>query len=934
MKKFFSALIVMLFTAITAGAQGMPAVPLDPNVRMGTLPNGLTYYIRHNEWPQRRADFYIAQKVGSMQEEEEQRGLAHFLEHMCFNGTTHFPGDGLKQYLERIGVRFGENLNAYTSFDETVYNINNVNVDIEGAVDSCILILHDWSHDLLLEGKEIDKERGVINEEWRLRRNAMMRMQEKAIADLFPGNRYGQRMPIGTMDVVMNFPHETLREYYRRWYRPDLQGLVIVGDVDPAQIESKLQQTFADIKAPAADAARREYFPVEDNKEPLVTIQTDKEQNVSLAMMFFKYPAMPREMKGTMQFYLQSYVWNAACTMLSQRVRELLTKPNPPFAQAYFGYEEYFVAKTTDALNATVVLADGAYTSGLAAMYRELVRAQRFGFTESEYSRFQQEFLSQLDAQYAQRDKVENSNYVNEYVRHFLDGVPAPGIEWEHETMKQLVPAIPLEVVNQAMATLPTEGRAIAFFMPEKEGTACPTKDEVLQALADVDKENIEGFKEEIDPRPLVEDFASSATVKKSTAGDYGSTVLTLSNGIRVHLLPTDHEPNSIRLQATSWGGTSLYPDSLYLIADNAQAVTLGGLGQFSAVQLHKKLSGIQASASPFIGDRSEGILAQCVKKDVETMLQLVYLLFQEPRRDDEVFASTMERTKAQLANADLNPRAALSDSVAAVLYDNNVRALRTRAADIDRLDYSRMLQIYRERFADPGDFEFYLVGDFQTDSIQPLLLKYIGGLPNKASRERYKTISKRMAQGQRTCIFDKEQDTPNANVNFFYHAAVKDTPKNEILGDMLEQVLTMMFTESVREDEGGSYGVPCSVSLSGYPRHQATAQIMLPTAPDKLDRMKQVIAADLDKLCAEGPTQEQLQKIKEYMVRSHAENLKKNQYWMQALVEKTRYKSDSVTGYEKTVQAVKAADIQKLARKIFKSGNCITVGMKTPTAQ
>ena len=435
-KRIYIVLFALVAVVMGISAQQMPNVPLDPAVKVGVLPNGLTYYIRHNEWPEKRCDFYIAQKVGSIQEEENQRGLAHFLEHMCFNGTTHFPGDGLKQYLERIGVKFGENLNAYTSFDETVYNINNVNVETAGAIDSCLLILYDWSHDLLLEDKEIDKERGVINEEWRVRRSAMMRMQEAAFKDLFVGSRYADRMPIGTMDIVMNFPYEDLRSYYRRWYRPDLQGLVIVGDVNPDEIEQKIKDMFADIAPAAADAAKREVIPVPDNDEPLVSIQKDKEQTAAYALLMFKHDATPREFKSTMPYLFLNYVKGAISGMFAERLEELSKKPDCPFVYAGVDFGEYLVAKSKESVNATIVMKEGKYLDGIAAVYRELLRAKRGGFTEAEYERFKQEYLSRLDAQFEARDKVQNTKYVNEYVRYFLDNEPTPGIEWEHQNMK------------------------------------------------------------------------------------------------------------------------------------------------------------------------------------------------------------------------------------------------------------------------------------------------------------------------------------------------------------------------------------------------------------------------------------------------------------------------------------------------------------------
>ncbi len=931
-KRIYIVLFALVATMMGASAQQMPNVPLDPAVKVGVLPNGLTYYIRHNEWPEKRCDFYIAQKVGSIQEEENQRGLAHFLEHMCFNGTTHFPGDALKQYLERIGVKFGENLNAYTSFDETVYNINNVNMETAGAIDSCLLILHDWSHDLLLEDKEIDKERGVINEEWRMRRSAMMRMQEAAFKDLYVGSRYADRMPIGTMDIVMNFPYEDLRSYYRRWYRPDLQSLVVVGDINPDEIEQKIKDMFADIAPAPADAAKREVIPVPDNDEPLVSIQKDKEQTAAYAILFFKHDATPRDFKDKVPYMMVRFIRNAVSGMFAERLHELAQKPDCPFSQASIDFGEYLVAKSKESVNASIVMKEGQYLQSIAAIYRELLRAKRGGFTEAEFERYKQEYLSRVDASYEARNKVQNTSYVNQYVRHFLDNEPAPGIEWIHQNMKQIVPMLPLDAVNQAFPNLISDkNRAIALFMPEKEGLQYPTKEEILKTLAEVEAEDIEVFKEDVNTDPLVPELKSKAKVKSVKDDFYGAKLITLSNGIKVHVLATDYAPNQISLKATSWGGNSLYPNEEYLCAGNADMVSLGGWGSFSSTQLSKKLSGIQARVSPSVSDRTEGLNGSCVKKDFETMLQLTYLCFTSPRRDDEVFQSTMARFRDALKNQDLNPQTALQDSIASVLYNNNVRAKRIRLEDVENISYDRILDIYKERFANAADFEFYLVGDLNIDSITPMLVKYLGALPVNKKMENYKVIDRKLAKGERTCIFEKEQDTPNATVNFVYHAPMKDNLRNDIMVDMLEQSMSMLYTETVREDEGGAYGVPVSASLSDYPEEIATVQIKLPTAPEKMERMTKVVYDGIEKICAEGPSEDYLQKIKEYMVRSHAENLKKNGYWMNQLYTRTRYNQDYVTGYEETVQNVSVADLKELAQKIFKSGNRLVVGMTSP---
>ena len=418
--------------------------------------NGLTYYIRKNSQPANRADFYIAQKVGSIQEEADQRGLAHFLEHMCFNGTTHFPGDALKQYLERIGVKFGENLNAYTSVDETVYNISNVPVTTPGAIDSCLLILHDWSNDLTLDPKEIDKERGVINEEWRTRMSAIQRFQEKMLPVMFEGTKYATCFPIGTMEVVMNFKPQTLRDYYEKWYRPDLQGIVVVGDIDVDAIEAQIKKMFSDIPA-QPNAAKREYYPVNDNKEPIVLVYQDKEQSNVQALIFNKHEATPDEQKGDMGYLVQNYATTLINNMLNARLNELVQTANPPYIYAATYDDDFFVAKTKDAFTGVVVCKEDAIENGIATLLRETERARQFGFTETEYNRARAEYLRQLESAYNERDKRKNEEYVDEYVRHFLDNEPIPGIENEYAIINQIAPAIPVAALNQMMQALVTD---------------------------------------------------------------------------------------------------------------------------------------------------------------------------------------------------------------------------------------------------------------------------------------------------------------------------------------------------------------------------------------------------------------------------------------------------------------------------------------------
>ncbi len=930
MKKLLLALVMLCGMMTHVAAQNM-TLPMDTAVRKGTLPNGLTYYLRHNEWPEKRAFFYIAQKVGSIQEEENQRGLAHFLEHMCFNGTTNFPGDRLKKYLETIGVKFGENLNAYTSFDETVYNIDNVNVEIAGALDSCLLILHDWSHDLLLEDKEIDKERGVINEEWRMRSSAMMRMYEKALPEIYPDSKYGNRLPIGTMDIVMNFPYEALRSYYRKWYRPDLQAIVIVGDINVDEMEQKIQKVFADIQPASADAAPFEYYPVPDNAEPIVSINKDKEQHTNNVLFMWKAKAFPREMKNTTNYLVTDLIANAMSSMFSERISDILQKENAPFLNAGFGYEDFFVSKTKAAYSGSVICEDNKYEMGIKALYREILRAKKYGFTAAEYERFKSELLSQFESMYLHRDKVQSRSFVNECVRNFLENEPMTSIEWTYNTMKQIVPNTNVNMVNQLIQRMPSKNLVISLFAADKEDNVLPTKEEILRWMAEVEAEDIEPLKEEANNAPLIEKMPKPGKVKKIEKDMYDAKLITLKNGIKVHVKKTDFSPNQISMYAHSWGGKSLYGLDEYDQTSNIGWASVGGWGNFSTTELSKRLAGVQANVSTGVGTESETVSGSCVKKDLETMLQLTYLHFTAPRKDIEAYNSAIQRTKGQMKNQELVPNTALKDTIAKVVYDNNIRAMRTKPEDLDRINYDRIIELYKERFADANDFEFFIVGDCDADTIAPLLAKYLGALPTKKGSETYKTIDLKMADGKLKNVFEKQMETPNAVVLFLYHAPVEMNLRNRVMVGMLDQLMDMLYTETVREDEGGAYGVPVSAGLSRYPQQEATVQIQLPTAPEKRERMTEIVYQGVEDMVNNGPKEEDLQKVKEYLLRSHEESLKKNSYWMNQMAAYVLYGEENVAPYTETVNSITAADIQELARRIFKSGNCIEVGMTSP---
>ncbi|MBR5056449.1 MAG: insulinase family protein, partial [Bacteroidales bacterium] len=787
MKRFIAFFAAVLFAAM-AFAQQMPPIPIDPAVRIGKLDNGLTYYIRHNEEPKGQANFYIAQKVGSILEEEEQRGLAHFLEHMCFNGTQHFSGNGVIKYCESIGVKFGADLNAYTSIDETVYNIDNVPVaKVPSAIDSCLWILHDWADGLLLTEEDIDNERGVIHEEWRSRSGAQIRMLEKILPEIYPGNRYGERLPIGLMSVVDNFPYKVLRDYYEKWYRPDQQGIVVVGDVDVDQIEAKIKDIFGTIATPV-NPAERFYVQIEDNTEPIVSMAKDKEQPYAISMVFCKHDAYPDAMKGDLNYLIYSTALYAIQSMIADRIEEIMQNPNPPFIQAQIGDDNYLIAKTKKAFQGTVVSSEADILTPMKTAYREMLRAVRGGFTESEYERFKTNFMADLENQYNKRSKTKSAAYCREYVRHFIDNEPIPGIENEYAMAQQLLPAIPVAAINQIATTLmaPDMGNIVVVCMlPDKEGVNYPTEKEVVEALREVAAEDIKPYEEKVSNEPLLSELPVAGRVIKTGDTKFGYKMYKLSTGATVYMKHTDFNPDEILMSAYSLGGQSLYPNTEAInLKALPEVITVGGVGAFSTTELTKVLAGKKISVKPSVGTLLENVSAKSTPKDLETMLQLNYLYFTALRSDDKAFESWRSRTAAALANRESDPMSAVQDSLSTTIYLNPERVSALKSQDLDKVDYERIMQIARERFADASDFTFVFTGNIDEDAL-PLIEQYIGSLPAKGVKEKANYKLYDFVKGKVTNQFDRQMETQMVTNFFLDVAKPKANLKNSVAYDI-----------------------------------------------------------------------------------------------------------------------------------------------------
>ena len=929
LRKPLPALLLMLVCALTVSAQQMPPIPMDPNVRVGKLENGLTYYIRHNNYPEGQANFYIAQKVGSVIEEENQRGLAHFLEHMCFNGTEKFPGNGLIKYLESIGVKFGSDLNAYTSIDETVYNIDNVPVSVAGAIDSCLWILHDWAGGLLLEEEDIDKERGVIHEEWRQRNTAQQRMMEALAVDMYPGNRYGERFPIGTLEVIDNFPYSALRDYYEKWYRPDQQAIVVVGDINVDEVEDKIKGIFADLRMPE-NPAEREYYPVADNKEPIIALAQDKEQQYGVVYLFAKHDIFPAEYKDNMQYLVLDYAGAMFARMMGGRMSELAMQPDAPFVQASVSDGEYYLAKTKGAVSGAVVPKEGQMKEALSLLYREMLRAQRGGFTESEYVRARAEYLSNLESAYNERAKVKSQRYCKEYVRHFIDNEPIPGIENEYAIMNRLVPNIPVEMVNQYVQSLMSDSNLVVMAMlPEKEGLVHPTREEIAQLLVEVAAEDIAPYVDKVSNEPLIAEEPAGGKVVKTKDAKFGYKQLTLSNGVTVLIKSTDFKADQIVMSVVSKGGQALYDaDEAVNLGQAIDVIENNGIGNFNTTDLQKILAGKKAGVSPFMNMYTEGMNGGSTPKDFETLMQLTYLQFTAPRLDDEAFASYKNKMRAMLENQELNPSTAMSDTISSVLYGNHPRTVRMKVTDVDKISDARILEIYKERFANAADFTFIFTGAIDEATAVPLIEKYIGSLPSGGKKEKFVDAKVDIRKGKAKNIFEKQMATPSANVLVVYSGKMKYSLKNNLMMSITKQILDIIYTEEIREKEGGTYGVGVSGSLNSIPKEKFALQIMFQTDPDKREHLTGMAIDLLAKYAEEGPRQQDLDKVREYMLKKFVESQKENNYWDGLMYNYVTLGYDKQKDYEEILRSITTDDLRKFAKRLLKQGNEIEISM------
>lgn len=912
----------------------MTPLPLDKDTRVGTLDNGLTYYIRHNEWPEHRANFYIAQKVGSIQEEESQRGLAHFLEHMCFNGTRHFPGNEVMRWCESIGVQFGGDLNAYTSIDQTVYNIDNVPTTRQSAIDSCLLILADWAGDLTLDPKEIDEERGVIHEEWRLRTSAQSRMLERNLPALYPNSKYGERYPIGLMSVIDNFKYQELRDYYEKWYHPSNQGIIVVGDVDVDQIENKIKQLFGSYTNPA-NAEPIVSVEVPDNAEPIVIIDKDKEMQYNFVELMVKSDCFPDSLRNTMAFLFQNYVTQAATSMLSQRLTEVSQNADCPFTQAGADYGQYIFAKTKDAFDLSILPKDPSLTAeALKAAYTEARRAAQFGFTATEYKRFQDDFLSSLEKQYTNRDKRTNQQFYAACRQNFLSGDAMLDIDTYYQLMKQVVPMLPVDMVNELMAELVPDNDSnlvVLNFNTEHEGSTYPTRESLINAVHEARAAEVTAYVDNVKNEPLITSLPKAGKIVKETTDPVlGYTTLTLSNGATVILKQTDYKKDQVLLTAAGTGAETLYgPKDYTNLQVFDDVIAASGLGSFSSTELSKALAGKIANVDLSMGRFYTSADGSSTPKDLETMMQMLYLYFTNIAKDQKSFDNLMSQYQTTLKNRALSPDIALSDSINATLYGHNPRLEPLTTERLGDINYDRILEIAKERTANAADWSFTFIGNFDTDSIRPLICRYIASLP--ADKKHLTQMGPRsliMADGVINNFFERKQETPKCTAYMYWHSDnMPFTLENAVRADMAGQVLSMIYLKKIREEASAAYSVGAS-GMSNILGDGSPVSILFaycPMKPEKKDEALRIMNEEADAM-AKTVDADMLAKVKEFMLKSFDDNVKTNNFWESLIWRYRVFGVDTYTNYRATVEAQTPETVAAFMKELLSADNHITV--------
>jgi len=919
----FSLISSLLIAQISIPDDLNTQIPKDPAIRKGKFDNGLTYYIKQNSQPKNRAELHLVVNAGSILEDDDQQGLAHFCEHMAFNGTENFQKHALINFLESIGMKFGAELNAYTGFDETVYMLT-VPLDKKEFLDTAFMILRDWASVVSYEGEEIDKERGVIQEEWRLGQGAEDRMSRQYLPVIYHDSKYANRLPIGKLDIIKNAPYDKLRSFYKEWYRPNLMAVVAVGDFDADQIESYIKKYFEGLKNPTG-VRERTVFDIPDHDKPLVSIVSDKENPYSLVQVFYKIKG---DNSATHLRYRNSLTQSLYVQMLSNRINEIMEAPNPPFLYAGSVYTSF--SRTKDAFLLIGVAKNNRNLESFERLLVENERIKRYGFTQTELDRTKAEFLRNMEKLLKEKDQQKSVNLASEYTRNFLKNESIPGIEYEYEMYKKFLPSIQLKEVNDLSRIFGTpENAVIVMTFPEKKEVKIPKEKEVLKIFNSISKKtDITPYEDKVSDEPLISEMPeSSPVVSENPLPVYDAVEWTLKNGVKVIVKKTDFKNDEILMTAFSFGGTSQYAEVDDISASFTDAVIENsGLGNFENTELQKMLSGKIVSVSPYISQLTEGITGSSSPADFESLMQLTYLYFTSPRKDATAYENYITSQKDQLLNQ-VSPEQAFQDTIAAVMANYHKRGMPLKLEDIDKANHDRIMNIYRERFGDASDFTFIFVGNIDPATAKPLIEQYLGGLPTKGTKENFVDLGIRQPDKSVNRVVKKGTE-PKATVFLTFPSKMEYNYINSIKLQLAAEILNIRLREVIREDEGGVYGIQAWASASPYPVNSSSLGVYFGCAPENVDKFIDIVKSEIAVLQKDGSNDINLNKVKESALRDREKNLIENRFWLNAIRNYYMYKinPDDFTNYNNIVKNVNNDDIKNYAKSYIDLNKMIRV--------
>lgn len=899
-------------------------LPQDPKTIVGKLPNGITYYLRHNTEPAGRASFYIIRNAGALLEEDEQNGLAHFLEHMAFQGTTAFPGKGIISGLEKHGVAFGQNVNAYTAHNETVYNISSVPTVSESLLDTCLLILHDWSYYLTLEDKEIDDERGVIAEEWRTRRTPSFRIQAQTYPVLFKGSKYAVRDVIGSLDVIKNFKYQTIRDFYHKWYRSDLEAIAVVGDIDVQVMEEKIKTLFSKIPI-VENPVERPFFSIPDHDETNYVLATDKEVSGTSIAATVRFRDLSAAEKNTVAYLKEVLIASFYNSMLNARINEIMQQETPPFMRGHIGFGGLVRGYAAYSIN--VVPKPNEEALAWEAILKENERVKRFGFTDSELTRAKSNMLAGLESAYKQKDKVDNEGYMEDIKSHFLEQAPMLDFETYYLLVKQLMPLITAgDVSDKAKDWNCTKNRTITISGPS-EGEKFLTKEEVLALWDKVSNAtDIQAYEDKVGGTSLIgEELKAGTVVSSKQLPRFNATEWVLSNGAKVVYRRADYEKDNVSLTAYSEGGTSLYDVDMLPAAENASSIVSSfGAGDFDPVALQKMLSGKMAGCGVSISSLSETLSGSSTPKDMETMFQLLYLRFEKPRFDKTLFASMMTRNKLSLSQMKDKPQQMMQDSVRMIMGNYHPRVLLFNENYLEQITLDKLEKVYRDRIKDASDFTFFIVGNAEEEQVRLLAEKYIGSLKSEYRKETWKDNQVRGSKGKVVKEIKLKLEVPKTTVLTSFSKDLKYSLYNSLCNSILEGILQLRYTENIREKEGGTYGVSVKAGISRIPNSTCSMSMQFDCDPDKADFLKTLVYAETEKIMHTAPTEEEMNKVIANLRKTSEQSKNHNSYWMGVIMS---YYIEGVDltdpkNFDYILDKMKPRDIQRFAEKLFKGAN------------